>query len=189
MNSFCHCRNASWILAGLLCFAYPFDVFASRAWSFSKNSSRQHWDKTRRSFYGHIDESIYHCHISFLAILAPNSNSSRLISKVLGKSRFQLDAATLTCRHWQAWRESEGIVCWHAKLRIPPKNRPRQEIWLLFPHIFLLTKNANNEAEAVALAMEHQRRGPSDSFCTKVSWVVFHSRCKFANCSMLREHL
>jgi len=27
----------------------------------------------------------------------------------------------------------------------------------------------NNEAEAVALAMEHQQRGPSDSFCTKVS--------------------
>ena len=80
------------------CFAYPFDVFAARAWSFS-NSSRQHWDKTRRSFHGHIDESIYHCHISFLAILAPNSNSSRLISKVLGKSRFQLDAVTLTCRH------------------------------------------------------------------------------------------
>ena len=46
------------------CFAYPFDVFAARAWSFS-NSSRQHWDKTRRSFHGHIDESIYHCHISF----------------------------------------------------------------------------------------------------------------------------
>ena len=37
-----------------------------------------------------------------ISIVVPNSNSSTLFSKVLGKSRFQLDAVTVACRHWQA---------------------------------------------------------------------------------------
>ena len=100
-----------------------------------------------------------------LAILAPNSNSSTFCSKVLGKSRFQLDAVALTCRH--EWKAKELFAEIHETTEYIQRITHDRGNDCFFSHVG--QRKSNNEAEAVALAMEHQATGPSDSYFTKVS--------------------